>query len=263
VEYRVERNSLWRAFSSRMDSQTGYAIGANNLPLFVDRKKHRFAAVVARRRRDCPGVAEETAKEPFFDGAGRGRDGRQSQLVLSIVPFYINPGSVQYCHQFTVGIEDRSTGAAQIRVPCTKMLPAMHENRPFFSYGCADPVRPFDVFRPDTSQPDTPFFELLGLGLISTMVNSDPVAIAKQNDIVFLADDRIKAVDFLSCVDNEVRSRFPRNTQLALRDDVGWGRAPGVDVIVGDTPPPGIEYFLGTTNQFYSTGRRFDFLRVT
>jgi hypothetical protein len=246
-----------------MNRQAGYAIGTSNALIFIDRKKHRFAALIARRCRNSPHVAKEPAKEPFFDRTSRGRDGRQSQLMLSILPLFINPRSIQDRHKLASGIEDRSACATEIRVPRSKVLPAMHKHRPFFNNGSADPVRPFHIFRPDTPQPDTSMFELIGLRLVSAMVNGDSVAIAKQNDILFLADDRIKAVDFLPCVHNEVGDRFPGNTQLALRDDVGRGRALRVDVIVRDASPPGIEYFFGITSRICATDGRIDFVYVT
>jgi hypothetical protein len=49
-------------------------VGPNNALIFVDCKKYGFAALIARRCRDGPRMAEELAKEPFFNRTGRSRD---------------------------------------------------------------------------------------------------------------------------------------------------------------------------------------------
>jgi len=50
------------------------------------------------------------------------------------------------------------------------MLFTMHENRPLFSNARADPICAFDSFRPNSSDPDTPVFELFGLRFITGQV---------------------------------------------------------------------------------------------
>jgi len=59
-------------------------IGANDALIFIEGKQQRGTAIVAWRSRNNPSVAEELAKESFFDGAGGGNGCRQGQLLGSI-----------------------------------------------------------------------------------------------------------------------------------------------------------------------------------
>jgi hypothetical protein len=76
------------------------------------------------------------------------------------------------------------------------MLVTMDENRPLFGDARADPIGAFDAFRPNSSDPDAPVFELFGLRFLTAVVNRYSIGIAQQNDISLLADDRIKTIDF-------------------------------------------------------------------
>jgi hypothetical protein len=59
-------------------------IGANDALILVEGKQQRGVAIVAWRSRNNPSVAEETAKESFFDGTGGGNGCCQGQLLASI-----------------------------------------------------------------------------------------------------------------------------------------------------------------------------------
>jgi hypothetical protein len=59
------------------------------------------------------------------------------------------------------------------------MLVTMDENRPLLSNACADPIGAFDSFRPNSSDPDAPVFELFGLRFITAVVNSYSIGIAQ------------------------------------------------------------------------------------
>jgi hypothetical protein len=72
------------------------------------------------------------------------------------------------------------------------MLVTMDENRPLLGNARADSIGALDSFRPDSSDPDAPVFELFGLRFLTAVVNRDSIGIAQQNDIALLADDRIK-----------------------------------------------------------------------
>src|SRR5215475_10157725 len=103
----------------------------------------------------------------------------------------------------------------------TKVLVAMDANRPSFSDASADPVCAFDFFRPDTSLPNAPVFELFGLPFITAMVDRYAIGVAKQNDISFLANDRIKTIDFFLGMHNDVTDRFASSLDFALGDYIG------------------------------------------
>jgi hypothetical protein len=101
------------------------------------------------------------------------------------------------------------------------MLVTMDENWPLFGNAGADPICAFDFFRPNSSDPDSPVFELLGLRFVTAVVNSYSVGIAQQNDISLLADDRIKTIDFFLGIHNGFAERFARNPEFAVGYDVG------------------------------------------
>jgi hypothetical protein len=55
-------------------------VGAHNALIFIERKQQRGPAIVAWRSRNNPSMAEELAKESFFDSTGGGNGCRQRQL---------------------------------------------------------------------------------------------------------------------------------------------------------------------------------------
>jgi hypothetical protein len=100
------------------------------------------------------------------------------------------------------------------------MLVAMDENRPLFSNARADPICAFDSFRPDSSDPDAPVFELFSQRFITAMVNRYSIGIAQQNDISLSAHDRIKTIDFFLGIHNRFAERFAKNPEFAVGYDM-------------------------------------------
>jgi len=119
------------------------------------------------------------------------------------------------------------------------MLVTMDENRPLFSNAGADPICAFDFFRPNSSDPDTPVFELFGLRFITAVMNSYSIGIAQQNDISLLANDRIKTIDFFLRIHNCFAQRFARNPEFAIGYDVGSRPAMWVDKKFSGASSPG------------------------
>jgi len=60
------------------------------------------------------------------------------------------------------------------------------------------------------AEPDAPAFEIVGAGFIAAMVNRDSRVVAQENDVALLADDGVKTIDFLSCVNDDVGDGFFR-----------------------------------------------------
>src|ERR1700722_2865166 len=109
------------------------------------------------------------------------------------------------------------------------MLVTMDENRPLFSNARADPICPFDAFRPNSSDPDAPVFELFRPRLITAVVNRYSIRIAQQNDISPLADDRIKTINFFLGIHDCFAERFARNSEFAVGYDMGGCPALWID----------------------------------
>jgi hypothetical protein len=101
-----------------------------------------------------------------------------------------------------------------------KMLVTMDKNWPLFGNARADPICAFDFFRPNSSDPDTPVFELFGLRFITAVVNSYSIGIAQQNDISLLPDDRIETINFFLGIRNCFAERFARNPEFAVGYDM-------------------------------------------
>ena len=119
------------------------------------------------------------------------------------------------------------------------MLVTMDENRPLFSNARADPIGAFDSFRPNSSDPDAPVFELFGLRFLTAVVNSYSIGIAQQNDISLLADDRIKTIDFFLGIHNCFADRFAKNPEFAVGYDMGGCPAIWIDKEIGRASSPG------------------------
>lgn len=98
-----------------------------------------------------------------------------------------------------VAVKDRRRRTTEVDVACPKMLFAMDQNRPLFSDARADPICTLDLLGEDTSGPNSPSLELLVPGFVAAVVNRNAFAVAQQNDIAFLANDRKQTIDlFLS-----------------------------------------------------------------
>src|SRR5215813_7086136 len=121
----------------------------------------------------------------------------------------------------------------------SKVLVTMDENRTLFSNARPDPVCAFDFFRPNSSNPDAPVFELFGQRFIPAVVNSYSIGIAQQNDISLLADDRIKAIDFFLGIHNCFAERFARNPKFAVGYDMGSRPTIWIDKEFSRTSSPG------------------------
>src|SRR5262245_21147174 len=116
----------------------------------------------------------------------------------------------------------------------------MDTNWPLFSNASADPICAFKFLRPDTSNPDTPIFELFSFRRITPMVNCYAIGVAKQNDIPLLAHDRIKTIDFVLGMQNDIVDRFARSPDFALGDYMGRRPSTRVDMMLSRAPPPGV-----------------------
>src|ERR1700756_4803972 len=81
-------------------------------------------------------------------------------------------------------------------------------------------------------------FELLRFRLVTAMLNGDSFAIAQQNDVIFLPDNGIKAVDLFPGVEKDVIHRLLEEGKLGLGDDVWCRPASGIDMIVAAATTP-------------------------
>jgi hypothetical protein len=142
------------------------------------------------------------------------------------------------------------------------MLPAVDENWTLFNDGSSDSVGPLDLLGPNSAQPDAPMFELLRLGLVATMLNGDSFAIAQQNDVIFLPDNGIKAVDLFPRVEKDVTHRFLEEGELSLGDDVWCRAASGIDVMVATATTPRKDDFTVRRNRAFGGDGRLDEIRM-
>src|SRR5580704_11651538 len=100
------------------------------------------------------------------------------------------------------------------------MLVTVNDDGLLFSDARADPVCAFDFLRPNTPYPDTPVSKLIGHRRIPAMANCDALGITQQDDIVFLAYDRIQTIDFFLSQIEDLAETFPGSPEFALRDYV-------------------------------------------
>jgi hypothetical protein len=119
-----------------------------------------------------------------------------------------------------------------------KVLSTVDENWTLFNDRCSDSVGPLDFLGPNSTQPDAPMFELLRFRLVTAMLNGDSFTIAQQNDVFFLPDNGIKAVDLFPRVEKDVTHGFLEEGELSLGDDVWCRAASGIDMIVADATTP-------------------------
>ncbi len=177
-------------------------------------------------------------------------------------PSQIDSGGIQNRDEFVTRVEDRGACTTQVGVARAKMLPAVDENRTLFNDRSSDSVRPLDLLGPNSAQPDAPMFELLRFGLVATMLNSDSFAIAQQNDVIFLPDNGIKAVDLFPRVQKDVTHWLLEEGELGLGDDV-WSRAAsGIDMVVADATTPRKDDFTVCLNGTFAGDGRLDEIRM-
>jgi hypothetical protein len=105
-------------------------------------------------------------------------------------------------------------------------------------------------------------FELLRFSLVATMLNGDSFAIAQQNDVIFLPDNGIKAVDLFPCVEKHVTHRLLEEGELSLGDDVWCCAASGIDMIVADATTPRKDDFTVRRNRAFGGDGRLDEIRM-
>jgi hypothetical protein len=142
------------------------------------------------------------------------------------------------------------------------MLVTMDQNRPLLGNARANPICAFDSFRPNSSDPDSPVFELFGLRFITAMVNGDSVAVTQQNDISFLTDDGIKTIDFFLGIHNCFAKRFARNPEFAGGYDVGSRPSIWIDKEFGRASSPGGRHFFEIRRRTSTLNNRFNLVEV-
>ena len=106
-------------------------------------------------------------------------------------------------------------------------------------------------------------FELLRFGLVATMLNGDSFAIAQLNDVIFLPDNGIQAVDLFPCVEKHVTHRLLEEGELSLGDDVWCRAASGIDMIVAAATTPRKDDFTVCLNGAIAGDGRLDGIRMT
>jgi len=72
-----------------------------------------------------------------------------------------------------------------------KVLVSVDFNRPLLDNACADPIRTFDTFGPNSAKPDSPSLELVCECFIAAVVNHYSIGVAQQNNVPRLANDGI------------------------------------------------------------------------
>jgi hypothetical protein len=104
--------------------------------------------------------------------------------------------------------------------------------------------------------------ELPRFRLVATMLNGDSFAIAQQNDVIFLPDNGVKAVDLLPRVEKDVIHWLLEEGELGLGDDVWRRPASGIDMIVAVTTTPRKDDFTVALNGAFGGERRLDDIRM-
>ena len=207
-------------------------IRANNALIVVDGQEKTCTAGLRGSGGNRPSTTKGVPEKPLFNGTHGSGYGSQHQSMGAVGLSHIDSGSIQNRDELVVRVEDRGACTAQVGVARAKMLPAVHENWTLFNDRSSDSVGPLDLLGPNSAQPDAPMFELLRLPLVATMLNGDSFAIAQQNDVIFLPDNGIQAVDLIPGLEKDFTYRLLEVRELGLGDDVWCRPASGIDVIV-------------------------------
>src|SRR5258705_8579467 len=170
-------------------------ICANNALIVVDCQEKTCTPGLRGSGSNRPITTKGVPEKPLFNGTHRSGYGSQHQSMGAVGLSQVDSGSIQNRDEFVARVEDRGACTTQVGVARAKMLPAVDENWTLFNDRSSDSVRPLDLLGPNSAQPDAPMFELLRFRLVATMLNGDSFAIAHQNDVIFLPDNGIKAVD--------------------------------------------------------------------
>ena len=213
-------------------------ICANNALIVVDGQEKTCIAGLRGSGSNRPSATKGVPEKPLFNGTYGSGYGGQHQSMGAIGLSHIDSGSVQNRDEFVARVEDRGTRTTQVGVARAKMLPAVDENWTLFNDRSSDSVGPLDMLGPNSAQPDAPMLELLRLCLVAAMLNGDSFAIAQQNDVIFLPDNGIKAVDLFPRVEKHVTHRLLEEGELSLGDDVRCRTVSGIDMIVADATTP-------------------------
>ena len=102
----------------------------------------------------------------------------------------------------------------------------------------------------------------VGVAIVPAVMDGDPVAVAQQHDVGVLAHHRVKAIDLVLGLRQEVLHRFAGDFQLVLRDDVRRRKIPYVDTIVEEASSPGAEYFFRFGQQIFAADVQLDAVTV-
>src|ERR1700722_17710483 len=137
-------------------------------------------------------MAEAFSKHAFFNRSRRDSNGIENQWEWPFVFLTVNARHVQYGHQLAIWVEDGGRRTAKLRVPAAKMLVAMHQHRTLLGNGCSNAVGSFRLLRPNAAHPDAPTLELVCVGLVSAVMNSNSITVAEENDVAVRTDDRIE-----------------------------------------------------------------------
>jgi hypothetical protein len=231
--------------------------------IVVDGQEKSCTAGLWRSGGNRPSTTTRMPEKPLLNGTHRSGYGSQHQSMGAVGPPQIDSGSIQNRDEFVARIKDRGACATQVGVARAKMLPAVDENWTLFNDRSSDSVRPLELLRPNSAQPDAPMFELLRFRLVATMLNGDSFAIAQQNDVIFLPDNGIQAVDLFSRVEKDVIHRLLEEGEFSLGDDVWCRAASGIDMIVAAATTPRNDDFTVRRNGAFGGEGRLDEIRMT
>src|SRR5262249_15639059 len=151
-----ERNAAGQAFCVEKENRARRAIRPDDALVFFDGKQQGGKSFIERRGGDDPGMTEDLAKEPFFDGASGSDRCGQGQLFGAIGALTGDSRNIQHTGKPARRIEDGRAGAGEPAVAGAIMLAAMNQYGALFGDAGSDAVGAFDGLGPDAAQPDAP-----------------------------------------------------------------------------------------------------------
>ena len=118
-------------------------------------------------------------------------NGNGKPLVL----LTLNARHVQHGHHLaTIRVKDGGRRTAKLRVPAAKMLVTMHQHRTLLGNGCSNPVGAFRLLRPKRCPLQMPQrLNSSALDSSPAVMNSNSIAVAKENDVAVRTNDGIEA----------------------------------------------------------------------